>query len=408
MPFNKTLVQPTIFVFLCFSIFVISDLFVFANKNINKEISESDKQALVIRDFCTVKENLTRGKEGCYSKEFRILAEKSGPFVSFEVLHSLQQIDFEAIGCHLMAHSIGKGSYKREPQNWRVLVQNMEPSCNYGAIHGVLEAYVNSLPERSLKRDVIPTICGENPRADCNHIIGHMLLVETDANVKKALDLCEVFKDKLQNEYCLSGVFMEYQTAINIVEHELAPESWMNWPARFGDLEKMCRSYDGKYAVSCWEEIVHVALVSLHNEPQKIFDFCGTAQVLEGVKKCRRHSMGIMGAAMGFDFKKMKSICTIKQIDDIDFEKECYPSLVASALSTVPAMAKEAVSFCNDLDDQFKMPCFSMIGNVGFSNQLVREQLPQVCKKADRDFREYCLGNSSGVVDSSFFKSAND
>ena len=326
-------------------------------------------QAQAIRDICFSVENRMKNKENCYADEFKKLGEQEGPDFSYRVLDELQKIDRDAIGCHLLAHGIGLGSFKREPDAWRSLIQNMRSDCSYGAIHGVLESYIASLPSKSLKREVIPTICGTEPRADCNHIIGHLLLVQTDASVTKALDLCEVFKDKLQNDYCISGVFMEYQTALNLISHDLAPESWLNWPARVPELEQMCREQKiSKHAEGCWEEIVHAALVKFNNDPKTIFDFCSTAQVPEGAKRCKSHSIGIIGASRNFNLASLKYMCGIRQKDDPNFEAECYPMLVSSALSTVPGMTKEAEAFCRSLEALFQDSCFGMIEAIKNNN----------------------------------------
>lgn len=360
----------------------------------NGENRATQNAALAARDYCQDSANQRTGKEDCYAKKFQEIAEAAGPEFSFKILDNLQRADPKAIGCHLIAHGIGLGSYKREPNNWRTLIQNMNPSCSYGAIHGVLESYIGSLPDKSLKKEIIPTICGKAPRADCNHIVGHLLLVQTDADVGRALDLCEVFASPMQNNFCISGVFMEYQTALNLVAHELVPESWLNWPPRLGELEKLCRSYDDKYAEGCWEEIVHVALVVFRNDPKKIFDFCGTAQVPEGVKKCRRHSIGIIGASRNFNLADLKNVC-IPQKDDLDFERECYPTLVSSALSTIPSAVPESVAFCGILQDEFQPACFSMVGMMAHSSPVIKDLLPSACRAAPAEYRKYCLGEAS-------------
>ncbi len=340
----------------------------------NKNNSSEDilNTAAIIKDYCAENAAASKGKENCYSEELKKLAEKSGPEHSFAVLDNLQVMDPSAIGCHLISHGIGWGSYKRDPNNWRGLVQNMRTTCNYGAVHGVIESYINSLPEKSLKREVVPTICGENPRADCNHIVGHLLLVETETSVDKALDLCQVFTATPQRQFCISGVFMEYQTALNLVAHDLVPKSWLNWPPRLEGLEKMCRSYSGEFAEGCWEEIVHVALVKFNNDPYKIFDLCSSAQVPNGAKRCKRHSLGIMGASQNFDLEKLKYICKIPQKDDPNFESECYPNLVSSALSTIPTKVLEATAFCNSLEQEFKASCLYMIDVIVKQGQYIR------------------------------------
>ena len=302
--------------------------------------------------------------ETCYYKEFISLAEEKGSEFSFKTLTALQQLDNSAIGCHLLSHGIGTGSYRKNPGNWQELIRDINSTCSYGAPHGVIEEHLSTSGQRMTK-EFIPQICGPQPRADCNHIVGHLLLVETEANVDKALVLCDVFKDDRQNEFCLLGVFMEYQTALNLINHGYAPESWKNWPARLPELEKMCRSYDGKNAIACWEEIVHVALMKFKNDPEKIFNFCDLSPIADAAIKCRRHSIGIMATAKKFDLESMKPICKIMQQVNLDFEADCYIQLVASAMSTLPDFSERAYRFCNGLDEEFTGKCSNYVGGAG-------------------------------------------
>ncbi len=404
----KTSQLLNIFIFLLIVLAAVS-----LRDRLNKSASSKDqgsfyKIAAEVSDYCVKNVALYKGKENCYAEEFKKLGEKNSYELSFKVLDSLQQIDKSAIGCHLIAHGIGWGSYKRDPSIWKDMVQNMPTRCSYGSIHGVIESYVLSLPEKSLSKAVIPTICGETPRADCNHIIGHLLLVQTDASIPKALDLCEVFKEVAQNRFCISGVFMEYQTALNLVSHDLAPASWLNWPARMEELETLCRAQVGKFAEGCWEEIVHVALVKFDHDPKKVFDLCSSAQVPNGAKRCKMHSLGIIGASRNFELARLKSVCAIPQKDDPNFERDCYPAMVSSTLSTIPTKVAESVAFCNSLEDKFKTACFSMLGVMSPSSPVIKNQLPKACKQAPVDLQNYCLGVSSMSGQNSIIQNPND
>lgn len=403
----KTSYPSILFILLVVVVFVVYKDSIFKPKT-KKIINPNLTVAQQIKDSCEQDLETYSTKENCFANKFREMAEENGPEYSFDVLRNLQEIDRDAIGCHSISHGIGTGSYKRDPDSWRTLIQTLPTVCSYGAPHGVIEGYVASLPNHSLSKEVIPTICGEVPRADCNHIVGHLILVETEADLDKALDLCDLFKDVTQTNHCISGVFMEYQTAINLIDHRLVPESWQNWPARVDDLEKVCRSYNGARAEGCWEEIVHAALAKFNNDPKKIFDFCSSAQVPEGSKRCKRHSIGIIGASVNFDLFKMKLMCSIPQKDDPDFERDCYTASVSSALSTIPSALPQAVSFCSSLKNEFKQDCFSMIGAMNFSGS--REQNSNqvnACKKAPSEFRNFCLGGVSSLGNP-IFKNSNN
>lgn len=333
-----------------------------------------------------------KSKETCYASAFSDLALENGHEYAFNTLFALQKIDVDARGCHLIAHSIGKSAYKNNPEKWQELINTMPPVCSYGAIHGVIENYVTSLSKDTI--DILPIICGPKPRADCNHIVGHLALVETHADIDPALDICSKFTNDYQREFCLTGVFMEYQTALNLIEHGYAPKSWLNWPARVDELEAICRTYDGENATACWKEIVHAALVKFKNDPQKIFDFCNSAQIEEGAKQCKRHALGIMAAGARFDLELLKYSCKLKQPDfDPSFEKDCYTNLVASELSSIPVdEADNIIPFCSSLDPQYREGCFSQIGGTLRALGAVPEKIEKLCQLAPDEYKNKCIG----------------
>lgn len=366
--------------------------------SIGRVSSSSVATAERIKDLCSGKLEVYGSKENCYAQAFNKIGENFGHEVGFEVLENLQKIDKDAAGCHLLAHGLGAGLFKRNPNNWNTLVQNIPTICNYGAIHGVLESYIGSLPDKSMTSELTLSICGDTPRADCNHIVGHLLLVEAEADINKALDKCNVFKDEQQNYFCISGVFMEYQTALNLIEHKLVPQSWQNWTQRLPELEEICRTQKESRVVACWEEIVHAAAVKFSNDPKQVFDFCSSSQSLDGAKKCRVHSIGIMGASRNFDLDVLKSMCLLPQKNDPSFENDCYPALVSSALSTTPKALTDAVKMCRSIKEVFKPDCFSMIGIMSHSGILTRGDLDKACLLVPSQLKMYCVGDSSSLI----------
>lgn len=315
----------------------------------------------IVANNILAKCSANQNPESCYAKEFVPIAEKQGPNFSFEVLFVLQKKDSKAIGCHLIAHGIGLGTYQYDPSNWQSEIRNINSACSYGAIHGIIENYIASLPDRKLSIEIIPNICGERPRADCNHIIGHLILVETKADVNNALDMCDIFKkDSVQLNHCYTGVFMEYQTALNLIEHGLAPRSWLNWPVRVPELEKMCRKYNGNKAIACWKEIVHAVAVKYKNNAQEVFTFCDSAPIKEAAFQCKSHSIGIMAATFDFDYHRTRSMCEVNK-KDFAFINHCYSALVASTLSTIPRAIEESRKFCDSIDIEYQQDCMFQV-----------------------------------------------
>ena len=311
-------------------------------------------------------------------------------------MFGLQKKDSDAIGCHFIAHGIGSGTYRKNPNDWQNQITKINSACSYGAPMGVIELYVASLGDGSLSKEFAPTLCGANPRADCNHMVGHLILVDSSVkgNISKAIDICTVFKDATQRNFCQTGVFMENVTALGLIDHGYADKSYLNWPERVDGLEKLCRSYKGEEAAACWEEIVHAAIVKFNNDPKKTFDFCNSSQSEDGAKRCKRHSIGIIGASKNFNLTLLKPMCSIPQKNDPDFEKQCYPALVSSALSTIPDGVPEAISFCNSLEGEFQPSCFSMIGAFSSYGSWPKEEFQKACNEAPAEYRSYCTGAS--------------
>jgi len=185
---------------------------------------------------------------------------------------------------------------------------------------------------------------------------------------------------------------MEHQTALNLIAHGYAPNSWLNWAARVDDLERLCRSYSEENATSCWEEITHAALVKFNYEPEKIFDFCNSAQLEQGAEACKRHAIGIMASEKNYDLQLLKNICTVKQPpNDPEFESDCYGLLVSNKLYSIPPKdAKDTVFFCSSIKPEFRSTCFNYLGAALAAQTSSIEEIEEICSTAPTDFKFQC------------------
>jgi hypothetical protein len=301
------------------------------------------------------------GKYSCYAKEMENIAYNHGQKYAVEVLSTIQQLDSDAKGCHFIAHGIGWGLYKRNPSDWQNLIASSSSMCSYGAQMGIVELYVGSLPEDKLTKDIVPTLCGQLPRADCNHAVGHILLVETGNNLSETIDFCSSL-NKEQNFICLTGMFMERIIAASLLEHGLVPQEWRNWPNRLPIHEKLCRSFSGSYAVACWREIAHAAFYYFSKDPKQIFDYCNTAPLPRAARICKIHAIPEIASSKNLNLSVLKSICTLEQLTDPSFEEECYLKLIGIKISFLgPKNSEDVVDFCSSLDQEFQVACFRKI-----------------------------------------------
>jgi len=338
-------------------------------------------------------------KEVCYAKAFEEIAFAYGPEYAFDVLSVLQKIDPDARGCHFITHGVGYGTWKRDSENWREHIATISPVCSYGGPMGIIEQYTATLPTGTITKEFVPTICGLEPRADCNHIVGHILLADSSikGNINKALELCSVLQDNpRQHNFCITGVFMEHITAFNLIEHGYAPERFLNWSARIDDLEQLCRSYKGEFAEACWEEIAHVAAVKFKNDAEKVFTFCNGAPEKEARQRCVYHSIGIMAGSQNFKIDLLKYMCGTPLPEHYDFPNRCYVGLVSSILSSIPKELSNVINFCASLEMEFKKTCFERVGNARHDSVLSLQEWKGACQAAPQEFQDQCSGDQYG------------
>ena len=170
-----------------------------------------------------------------------------------------------------------------------------------------------------------------------------------------------VFPDPAQLDFCYTGVFMEEETALNLITHGIVDKSWLNWPARLTELDKLCRTFQGEKLKACWTELVHIIAVKYNNNAKEVFDYCSQAPEVAAGKSCKRHGIGIMAAGTNFDLMRIKYWCDLPQENDPNWKSDCYIQLAASTISTIPNEQNKIKDFCQSLEATYQSACFGQI-----------------------------------------------
>lgn len=359
-----------------------------------QQLSAEEAAALAVEACSDTKSPSKSGKFACYAKQMESISYSHGAEFASEVLPVIQEADPAAKACHFIAHGIGWGSYKRNTSDWQNLIATSSPICSYGAQMGIIELHTQSLPDGKLAKKDVPDLCGPKPTADCNHAVGHMMMLEAKANLSAAIDLCSSLADKNQNYICLTGAFMERIIASNLLEHGLVDSSWQDWVRRLPLHEKLCRSLNGTYAVACWREIVHAAFYYFNKDPEAIFSYCGTAQLPAAARQCKLHSLPELLPAKGHNLTLLKGICSTGAQADQSFERQCYLSLVGIKLNSVAIKeSHDAVSFCTSLGHNLTSACFERIGATLKVRKASEDEIKALCSSAPPEFTNACSGN---------------
>lgn len=317
----------------------------------------SASEAEKIKESCAALEK----KESCYGKAFASYTKKTDMARAFETLHELQVIDEQARGCHFIAHSISIAETQKDPSKWREVMMAAPPECSYGAAHGALEVHASAEPNGRLSEAEIPDICPNPDTKNCTHILGHLLLVMKEDDLNGSLANCESLPHGAMGIFeCLTGVFMERITAINLEAHGLASPSALNWPERVPELKALCQKQSGERAVACWKELVHVLAAKYGPDMNKVGAECAAAPAERARQQCLEHAVGVIGGMLSFDFAKTREIC-LANVNFPGFKERCYPQLISSTLSTLPREANEAKAFCGSIEERFRAGCLESV-----------------------------------------------
>lgn len=331
-------------------------------------------------------------KQTCYSKAMKNVALEKGASHAYKVLEALQQIDKEATNCHFIAHGIGWGLYEKNPSDWRKLINESPSTCGYGEQMGIIERYIYRLPKGTLDQSSMPELCGPNPKADCNHGVGHIALVLSKNNLERATKLCESL-DTSQKSTCFDGMMMERFIGENLREHKIIPQNTSNWSTKIPDDKKFCGQFSGPLLLACWQEIAHPAYYYFNRNPKKIFNFCNEAPTPDATLKCMKHSLILIAGGLNYDLTALKDTCQTGKAITISFEKDCYRTLAAIKLNfTSLDKANDLILFCTNAPPAYQPTCFNTIGPTLKSLHTPFNQIQSFCAKAPREYRKTCVG----------------
>lgn len=332
----------------------------------------------------------------CLAKEFANLTTERRITFAFATLEEMQKNDGPARDCHFIAHSIAAAEVKADPGSWRIVLNKLCPSsCSYGCGHGVLEAYA-SLQGRELTLDDLRTACDSDSPPSCPHGIGHLLLVQTSNQIDESITQCHQLKNTGDAIFqCVSGVFMENSTPVNLLAHGLIAPPMPKSVNRIPELESTCRRFSGLDAAACWQEIAP-AVLEKANFAAATISYCDHLTEISSIRECQLRMIDTFAWAHNFDINASAGICHVKE--GPDYQELCFNSLVNSVLENLPSASPSVGQFCAKLDSSFQTECFGIMGD-NFSRRpdLNKEFLAAGCRYAPTNLKEVCA--SGGHVD---------
>ncbi len=327
-----------------------------------------DIHAKNITDLCINKENW----RSCYGEAYRELVKEIGFENSLKTLPLIQVQDPKTRDCHILAHYSTAAAIEQNPKIWRDILKNVNLSdCNYGYVHGTLEALSHHDPSFAINTATIPNIChqidqikqGQGAEQGCAHIMGHILLslqceIGVEPGLKETINQCAELSQNLQPE-CYAGAFMESFTRDNLAA-ECQMDRIPTNEETVANQERICLSYEGEAAKGCWQEISHM-YNSLHpNDPMAIYNRCTKAQEEDSTLKCYQHAVGSLVHKEEYTSSYFLSIC-----EPLKNTKEAYLRCTGTAVGTLMTASikflDRALDFCLSYPQDIQPACFNSL-----------------------------------------------
>jgi hypothetical protein len=356
------------------------------------------QEARFIKEECQTNKN----KEKCYKEAFKSLTVKNGFWAGTEVLLALQSLDQDATRCHNLAHTISETAVKENPKGWKKLINGADlrmEACAGGFLHGIVEGYMAANRDFVVNPDFIAQACDQSDRiaaTACAHGFGHILLFQTNNDLKAAGKICEP-TDSLASE-CYKGLFMEDASRTLLFEHGLVsePQNLAKDPNWLEETQGDCQDFsDNKVASeACWANLGQLLPEFYQYDPDKVYETCNNAPSEGERRRCyflAISSLSIMPKFMDED--NLLRLCQPYRADYDPYDK-CIKYIATTLVYHSLKFADLAVALCNRGREAMQEECFKALGAM-LARIANASERPAVCKNVPVKYKDFCLAGNS-------------
>ncbi len=177
----------------------------------------------------------------CYENEVPKLYPENSIREVFEVVAEIRKRDPSYQFCHVLAHKLGEEVVAEDPSKWLDAMPMNPPNslCSNGFIHGVIVGRFrnDALDDASLQGAVDDFKKACEPRetwspspldqAICYHGMGHLFTFITNADLKRALTVCNAVGQSPTGNFmrvCREGVYMQIYQPLEPDDFELVAQ----------------------------------------------------------------------------------------------------------------------------------------------------------------------------------------
>jgi mono/diheme cytochrome c family protein len=294
----------------------------------------------------------------CYEQAFANVAYEKGPKAALTEFRQVagQKRDVLA-NCHQIAHMIGAGGLLHFKGNLAKAFAEGNPACGSGYYHGLLQWKLAGV-QPSEVAEVAREACND-PEVQtnrftyyqCDHGLGHGLMLYTAYDLPRALDFCHGLDTKFDQTSCSGGVFMENMSSSFGIRSK-----WLNRKDLLYPCDgKIVRESDRLY---CYGIVAQRILPAVGYSWEKTAAWCRRAPAA-WVDQCLESYGRSVASATQRDPAKMRALC--RRAGGATAEDHCVIGAVIDVLNNNGSDPR-AAEFCNGQEPDRRAGCYRVIG----------------------------------------------
>jgi hypothetical protein len=308
----------------------------------------------------------------CYESEVPSLYPKLSVPSIFDVVRKIRDLDPSYQFCHVLGHKIGERVVAEDPSKWVDAIPLNPPDglCSNGFIHGVIAGRFSAdvlndatiqtfMPQFSIACE--PHALWQPSGLDqamCYHAMGHLFDFITNANLTKAVSLCDTIGHSPTGDFtrvCHEGVFMQIFQPLEPDDYQL------------------------------------IAQMPLKPTKNNVRQFCASYKTSSSVGACLRESWALFGPKI-FDNGGVAAFCSGQP--NADETEACFESASAIVGRTSLGDPQKAATTCNSFPSSEQLTCYSFVSEAVLEEDRTQgEDAIALCKRAPSAIADACIQN---------------
>lgn len=344
-------------------------------------------------------------RNACYEREVPALYPEYSIPELFDIVREIRAKDPRYQFCHVLAHKLGEAVVAEDPNNWlnAIPLNPGDGICSNGFIHGVVGGRFRAevLDETTLTslysdfRQACEPHAGWQPspldQAICYHGMGHLYVFITDADLRRALEVCEATADPAglpdNRQVCREGVFMQIYQPLE-PDDFLMIERMTVKPTK-ETVREFCAAYDDvpEYEGACLRESWPFFREEI-TTGTGVEAFCSGQPNVAEERNCYQSATAIIGRMSLDDSDKAARACNA--IPEV-WQALCFTAVATAVVEEDRGRGEKAVALCQKANDAVANECLTTIASraswIYGSN---REGMQKFCAALPTKYQAVC------------------